>query len=68
MFAKLLGLSFFLTFVYFFWKKKKRDELIGLCGNDSVPQIFFNENHIGGLKNLLNLQQNGSLHRVKKTK
>lgn len=38
-----------------------REEMTIQTGNTSVPQIFINENHIGGCDNLYALEEQGKL-------
>ncbi|MFK5986264.1 MAG: glutaredoxin 3 [Pseudomonadota bacterium] len=40
---------------------EKRQEMIDLAGGDSVPQIFVNDNHIGGFDDLSELDMDDEL-------
>lgn len=42
----------------------KRAEMIELSGRKTVPQIFINEQHIGGFDDLWQLEQSGELDRL----
>lgn len=42
----------------------ERDEMIRRCGLKSVPQIFINDDHIGGDEELLDLENSGELDRL----
>lgn len=43
---------------------EKRDEMIELSGRTSVPQIFINQQSIGGCDDLYALQSSGDLDRL----
>jgi len=40
---------------------QRRDEMIQLSGRTSVPQIFINDDHIGGCDDLYELENSGDL-------
>lgn len=42
----------------------ERDAMIRRCNQRSVPQIFINDRHIGGLDALLELESTGQLDRM----
>lgn len=42
----------------------EKDAMIERCGQKSVPQIFINGQHIGGLTDLLELDSSGKLDRL----
>lgn len=44
----------------------KRDEMIQLAGRRTVPQIFINDQHIGGYDDLSTLQKAGKLDELLK--
>lgn len=46
---------------------EKRDEMIQLSGQHTVPQIFINEHHVGGCDELLAAEAQGELDRLLNT-
>ena len=42
----------------------KRREMIDRCGQNTVPQIFINGQHIGGLTDLRELDSSGKLDKL----
>jgi glutaredoxin 3 len=42
----------------------EKDTMIQRCGQKSVPQIFINNHHIGGLSDLKLLDSNGELEKL----
>ncbi|MEE9444589.1 MAG: glutaredoxin 3 [Cocleimonas sp.] len=42
----------------------EKDAMIERCGQKSVPQIFINDKHIGGLSNLRELDSTGKLDKL----
>ena len=42
----------------------EKDAMIERCGQKSVPQIFINSHHIGGLSDLIVLDSNGRLDKL----
>jgi len=42
----------------------RRDEMVGLTGRTSVPQIFIGQQHIGGFDELSALDRQGELDRL----
>lgn len=40
---------------------KEKDTMIARCGEKSIPQIFINDQHIGGLDELTELDNSGKL-------
>lgn len=45
----------------------EKDEMIRRCGQKSVPQIFINGQHIGGLSELQALDRSGELDKLLNT-
>ena len=43
---------------------KEKDVMIQRCGQKSLPQIFINNQHIGGLSDLKELDRQGKLNRL----
>ncbi|NRA59474.1 MAG: glutaredoxin 3 [Psychrobium sp.] len=43
---------------------EKRDEMIELTGRTSVPQVFINQQAIGGCDDLFALESNGELDKL----
>ena len=44
--------------------RKRRQEMIALCGRQTVPQIFIGGNHIGGFDDLQALETRGELDAI----
>jgi len=42
----------------------EKDVMIERCSQKSVPQIFINDHHIGGLDDLKVLDSSGELHKL----
>jgi len=42
----------------------EKDTMIKRCGQKSVPQIFINNQHIGGIDDLKALDSNGKLNKL----
>jgi len=42
----------------------EKDAMIKRCGQKSVPQIFINDQHIGGLSDLKDLDNSGKLDKL----
>lgn len=45
----------------------EKDTMIERCGQKSIPQIFINDQHIGGLKELTDLDNSGQLDSLLET-
>jgi glutaredoxin 3 len=44
--------------------EEMRNELVKKTGQQTVPQIFFDDNFIGGFEELKKLDQNGELEKI----
>lgn len=42
----------------------EKDTMIERCGQKSIPQIFINDKHIGGLTDLRELDKEGKLDKI----
>ena len=42
----------------------EKDVMIERCGQKSIPQIFINDQHIGGLSDLVAFDSNGELDKL----